>query len=339
MKQSTVKRTKKRVLSIDGGGVLGLLPSSILKRLEEKLIERDGENVRITDYFDLITGTSVGGLLSAALSVPDENGLPKYSADTIHQTMKDRVGNIFKKSVLKSFTSLGGIADEKYSAKGLESTLEFYYEKRNLNELLTPTVILSYEIERGVPLFFRSERAKTNAHYNFYLTDVVRAATAAPTYFESPLITSKGGSTLACVDGALFANSPALCGFAEMCEMNLGIGAEDIILCSIGTGDAKKVHSHKDVKDWGLLEWSRPAIQIMMRSMPSVAHYQLRSIYGADSVSDNYFRFDREIHEEDISFDIDDASEENIAALLNLGEQWADHFDEDLDRLVAEICE
>ncbi len=329
---------KKRVLSIDGGGVLGLLPAAILKRLEQKIIEQHGEDARITDYFDLITGTSVGGLLSAALSVPDENGSPMYSADTIFSTMVERVSDIFKKSALKTVTSLGGFVDEKYEAKGLESTLKFYYGETELEKLLTPTVILSYEIEKGVPLFFRSERAKTNPHYNFNLTEVVRAATAAPTYFESPVITSKAGTTLACVDGALFANSPALCGFAEICEMNPGIGAEDIILCSIGTGDAKKVHSHKNVKDWGLIEWSRPAIQIMMRSMPSLAHYQLRSIYNSERVSKNYFRFDREIHEEQISFDIDDASEDNIAALVKLGEQWADHFDGDLDLLVQELC-
>ncbi|KAM0014207.1 putative patatin-like phospholipase domain, Acyl transferase/acyl hydrolase/lysophospholipase [Helianthus debilis subsp. tardiflorus] len=71
------------VLSIDGGGVRGLIPITILEFLEEELQKLDGEDARIADYFDIIAGTSTGGLISAMLALPDENMRPLFTAKGI----------------------------------------------------------------------------------------------------------------------------------------------------------------------------------------------------------------------------------------------------------------
>jgi patatin-like phospholipase/acyl hydrolase len=68
-----------KVLSIDGGGVRGIIPSFVLANIENFL----PKNVHIRDSFDVIAGTSVGGLIALLLSVPDENGRPKYTAEFI----------------------------------------------------------------------------------------------------------------------------------------------------------------------------------------------------------------------------------------------------------------
>ncbi|KAI8549874.1 hypothetical protein RHMOL_Rhmol06G0058900 [Rhododendron molle] len=71
------------VLSIDGGGIRGLIPGTILGFLESELQELDGEQVRLADYFDVISGTNTGGLVTAMLTAPDENNRPLFAAKDI----------------------------------------------------------------------------------------------------------------------------------------------------------------------------------------------------------------------------------------------------------------
>ena len=72
------------VLSIDGGGVRGIIPGTILAFLEAKLQELDGPDVRIADYFDIVAGTSAGGLVTAMLTAPDKEGRPLFAAKDIN---------------------------------------------------------------------------------------------------------------------------------------------------------------------------------------------------------------------------------------------------------------
>ncbi|KAL4582369.1 hypothetical protein LXL04_006916 [Taraxacum kok-saghyz] len=73
------------VLSVDGGGVRGIIPATLLSFLESKLQDIDGREARIADYFDVIAGTSTGGLMTTMLAVPGEDNRPLYSADDIKQ--------------------------------------------------------------------------------------------------------------------------------------------------------------------------------------------------------------------------------------------------------------
>nr|GEZ90639.1 patatin-like protein 2 [Tanacetum cinerariifolium] len=68
------------ILSIDGGGVRGIIPSVILEFLETELQKLDGEDARLADYFDVIAGTSTGGLVTSMLTTPDEEGHPIFAA-------------------------------------------------------------------------------------------------------------------------------------------------------------------------------------------------------------------------------------------------------------------
>lgn len=83
------------VLSIDGGGIKGILPAVILERLESQLQELDGKEARIADYFDVIAGTSTGGLVTAMLTAPDENNRPLYAAKDIKPFYLDNCPMIF----------------------------------------------------------------------------------------------------------------------------------------------------------------------------------------------------------------------------------------------------
>ncbi|MCD9644779.1 hypothetical protein HAX54_033213 [Datura stramonium] len=83
------------VLSIDGGGVRGIIPGTILSCLGSKLQELDGPEARLADYFDMIAGTSTGGLIATMLTAPDQHGRPLYAAKDIIPFCFEQCPNIF----------------------------------------------------------------------------------------------------------------------------------------------------------------------------------------------------------------------------------------------------
>ncbi|VAI92890.1 unnamed protein product [Triticum turgidum subsp. durum] len=83
------------VLSIDGGGVRGIIPGTILAFLEQKLQEFDGPDARIADYFDVVAGTSTGGLVAAMLTAPNDQGRPLFAAKDVNKFYLEHCANIF----------------------------------------------------------------------------------------------------------------------------------------------------------------------------------------------------------------------------------------------------
>jgi uncharacterized protein len=111
----------KKILSIDGGGIRGLIPALVLAEIES----RTGKAV--AECFDLIAGTSTGGILAMGLARDDGNGKPRFSAGDLADIYQTRGKEIFSRSLWKGAASLGGLADETYSHKGLEKVLEAYF--------------------------------------------------------------------------------------------------------------------------------------------------------------------------------------------------------------------
>ncbi|NOZ38034.1 MAG: patatin, partial [Gammaproteobacteria bacterium] len=116
-----------RILSIDGGGIRGIIPGKVLIQLESEIRIQYGNDKNIADYFDLITGTSTGGILALGLCIADENNLPKYEAQDLLNIYVERGDDIFDISIWKSITSVAGLNDEKYDASELEDALNDYF--------------------------------------------------------------------------------------------------------------------------------------------------------------------------------------------------------------------
>jgi hypothetical protein len=138
----------KTVLSIDGGGIRGLIPALVLAEIET----RTGKSV--ADCFDLIAGTSTGGILALGFARGDGSGRPGYTAKDLAGIYQTRGKEIFSRSLWKGATSLGGLADELYSHKGLDAVLEEYFGNEPLGAALTHTLISSYDIQNRQPVFF-----------------------------------------------------------------------------------------------------------------------------------------------------------------------------------------
>ena len=176
-------RTKlTRILSIDGGGIRGIIPGQILIALEEKLQVMDNNpDARISEYFDLFAGTSTGGILTCIYLCPSEKNKKKarYTAREAVNLYMERGDEIFDISFFQKLKSVGGVADEKYDEKELEEALDDYIGDLQVKDLLKPSLISAYDIKNRKAHFFKSHRAKSDPGYNFPLREAARATSRA----------------------------------------------------------------------------------------------------------------------------------------------------------------
>jgi patatin-like phospholipase/acyl hydrolase len=300
-----------RVLAIDGGGIRGLIPALLLAELEE----RAGQPV--FELFDLMAGTSTGGILVCALAGPDP--LPAVEVAAIYEEEGPR---IFDRSVFQRVRSADGLLDEKYDAAALDRALERFLSDKRLSgarpELLVPT----YDTASPGPYFFKTSNAQADAAEDAPLSEVARATSSAPTYFE-PL--ELGPRVL--IDGGVFAVNPAMSAFAEAVRMRSG----EVTLLSLGTGERTRKRSFEEIKDWGLVEWARPILDVVFDGSSDAVDYQLRHALEAG----RYWRFQIELTR--ASDDLDDASAENLRRLREQAAELIAARSDELDAAVAAL--
>lgn len=286
------------ILSIDGGGIRGIIPAIFLAEIEKKTGQPACE------LFDLIAGTSTGGLLAATLTLPDHSGKSKYSAKQICDLYSKHGSSIFSRTLFRSVTSLGGLIRPAYSSRPLELILKQYLGDARLDETLTEVLITAYDMGSSTPWFFKTSFAKNNYKTpvdNPLLTQVVRATTAAPTYFP-PLIMEDH----CLIDGGVFASNPALCAYAQ--ARTMFPEEHDFLLLSLGTGLQVNKWSCANVNNWGIVGWAVPISDVVLNSSSASVNYQMMALISES----NYIRFQVKI---DDDAKIDDASKENIKSL------------------------
>lgn len=322
-----------RILSIDGGGIRGIIPAQVLVHLE-KILQNKKENpdLKLADCFDLIAGTSTGGIIACMMLLPDSNDQKKskYPASKLVEIYLDRGDEIFSIPILHRLRTIGGFSDEKYPNEELLETLDDYLGNTMLSQLLKPTIITAYDIRRRKAHFFRQHKARGNPERDFRVRDVAWATSAAPTYFEVSRVKSKAGTVYPLIDGGVFANNPALCAYAEArSSLPSNPKAKDIILLSLGTGKEKKSYSYNEAKDWGPLGWAKPVLGIMMSGVAETVNYQLDQIYDSVEASNQFLRIEPDLS--GASPDMDDASYENLDKLKKAGTKAADDHEQELE--------
>ena len=315
-----------RVLSIDGGGVRGIIPAVVLAEIEK----RTGRS--ISSLFDLISGTSTGGIIALGLTVPNEKDEPRYKAQDIVEFYESRLSKIFKRSLYRRLFYFIDFFRPKYSAKGFESNVESLVGKAKLSDALTEVLIPSYEIEKRETIFFKSRKVKNDTQNDYYMKDVARATSAAPTFFPAAKIYSTNSSSkLFCVDGSTFASDPAMCAYAEAKSMYPEM--ESVILVSLGTGSYSKPIAYKSAKKWGALAWTIPMINILFDGMPDTVEYQLKKILNVQMQHQQYF-FRLQVELDATNDAIDNASQKNLYSIKKL----ATDMILEKTTLIDEIC-
>jgi patatin-like phospholipase/acyl hydrolase len=290
----------KHVLSIDGGGIRGLIPAVVLAEIENRTGEPTG------NLFDMIVGTSTGGILGLGLTLPREDQSPgtspQYSANELAGLYRERGSDIFQRSIVRKVTSGFNITDEKYPVDGLEDVLMEYFGNVPLGDAITDVVVSSYDLQNRKPHFFKSWQEEDK---NVLMRDAARATSAAPSYFEPAQVTLQAGTRIL-VDGGIYINNPAVSAYAEA-RRQFG-EEENLRLVAIGTGTSKEPIAYEDAKDWGLAQWGVRIYNLTSDGVSTAADYQLDYILG-----DRFARFQVPLREAREA--MDDASAENLKAL------------------------
>jgi patatin-like phospholipase/acyl hydrolase len=322
-----------KVLSIDGGGIRGIIPAVILTEIEE----RTGK--AISDLFHLIAGTSTGGILALGLTKPKEDKpeskpkakdkkeadpkpaekleetspkvkeeekkrVPEFKAEEMVSLYEQEGTTIFPRSFFKP-----GWFGAKYPSTGIEKVLKKRFGEARLKEALTDVLITAYDIERRSPLFFKSRKAKANSKKDdFSMLHVARATSAAPTYFQPLKLETKNvGKYATLIDGGVFANNPALCGYVE--AKNIYGEKADVLVLSLGTGELNRRLAYETVKDWGKAQWARPILDVVFDGVSIVTDELMGRLLPAPS----YYRFQASLDKG--NDELDDADKVNIRKL------------------------
>ncbi|MDI9336439.1 MAG: patatin-like phospholipase family protein [Gammaproteobacteria bacterium] len=282
-----------KILCIDGGGVRGLIPALVLAEIES-LTDQP-----IADSFDLIVGTSTGGILALGLTSDDGYGCPLYSAQDIVDFYRSYSPDIFQNTLFSRISSVNGLFDNNYEADGLESVLADFFGDAVLGNSLTYTMVTSYDIQNREVVLLQS----WDENYSeLEVLTVARATSAAPSYFE-PVVVSIENKRRVLIDGGIFANNPALTALTE--AMKLFPDESDFFVVSLGTGYIEESYSYEDSQGWGRVEWVSPLFECIFDSISESINHQVSQFIG-----DNFVRLDTFLFYS--SVDLDDASEENL---------------------------
>src|SRR4051812_35242238 len=164
------------ILSIDGGGIRGIIPAMMLARIEERT------GMPTHQLFDLVAGTSTGGIIALGLTKANEAGGNQFAASDLIELFERDGPTIFPHGLFSRLRGLDGWTDERYDAIGIEQVLKRLAGDARLKDALTKVLVTSYDIERRDAIFFKSWRAKDDPAFDFAIRDVARATSAAPTY-------------------------------------------------------------------------------------------------------------------------------------------------------------
>ncbi|CAA6659295.1 unnamed protein product [Spirodela intermedia] len=297
------------ILSIDGGGIRGIIPATILDFFEKELQALDGDDARLVDYFDVIAGTSTGGLVAAMLTAPNEKGRPLYAASDITPFYLEHCPKIFPQVSAGPFTGIvktvKQLSGPKYDGKYLHKIIQEKLGTTKVHETLTSVVIPTFDIKYLQPIIFSSFE-----HIS------------CPTYLPAHQFTANG-KEYNLIDGGVAANNPAL---LAMREITKELSREDsafpvrpldyrkYLVISLGTGTQKQEEKYtaEKAKSWGALGWiingdSNPLIDVFSQAIVDMVDIHISVVFQALKSEDNYLRI-----------------QENLDNLIDIGKKLLD---------------
>jgi patatin-like phospholipase/acyl hydrolase len=253
------------------------------------------------ELFDLMVGTSTGGILALGLAHPGPGKPAQFSARRVVRLYEEHGGKIFEHSLWRKVRTVGGFLEEAYSHEVLEAILGQYFADTTLAECELPTMVTSYDIHNRRTVFLKSWHTD---HGKILCSDAARATSAAPTYFEpKPLET--GDESRVLIDGGIFMNSPSVSAYAEARKL---FPDEPITLLSLGTGELTRPIPYEEARTWGSALWVMSLLDCMFDGVSKAADHQMRLFLG-----ERYQRLQTTL--DYASDDMDDASKGNIRNL------------------------
>jgi len=363
---------KVRILSLDGGGIRGVIPAGVLIYVEKKLQELSGnENARLADYFDMIAGTSTGAILGCFYCIPHPNkGEPNQpnvrdTAETALDFYMKHGYGIFNGSRYPSWFGLRQLWNgTTFDVTYLENLFKQEFGDLKLHELIKPCVVTTYAMNWQSSYFFYSREDKP--YREFFVRDVVRSTSAAPTFFAPAKIKNQAYAEaqaavergelreeeviedMVNIDGGVFANNPAMCAYAEARQGTFnGVerpSSKDMIMLSIGTGGGQLTFPNlENSATWGVLNWATTLPDLMIDGSADTVSFQIEQIFGTSTEGhQNYLRLDVPASYREspgYASDMTDASEENLQALKGAAEATVEANKAELDALIQKLID
>ena len=341
-----------RILAIDGGGIRGIIPARVLVELE-RLTE-----LPVAETFDIIAGTSTGGMVALGLTKPADDGTPALSAQDVLDIYVRFGATIFPRAHLRTVRSLpdaraattslaqrlGAVAhphrygNARYSPAGLESVLHRVLGSTCLADALTDVIVPTYDWKAGRSLVFRSRDAREAAGPNPPMAVLARATTAAPTYFP-PVHHVLDGREVILIDGGFIANNPASIAYYEaLCLERLFDEDAAFFVFSLGTGRPPEIELTYDEiwsRDW--LELGMGLLGVAFDGTSEVVDELLGHIIGRRYRKGRYWRLQTDLN--GVSLDLDDASDANVGALVQLADRLVLERSDELAQIASQLVE
>ncbi len=282
----------KRILSIDGGGIKGVAPAAFLASLEQLF------DINVGDYFDLVVGTSTGGIIALGLGA----GL---SAKQILDFYCEKGPTIFKGNRL--LRAIRWLPMAKYSQHQLKIALEAAFGDITLGQSRVRLVVPAANLETGTVHIFKTQHhPRLQTDYHERMVDVALATAAAPSYFP----TQRLSSGIPLIDGGVWANNPVGFAVVEAISM-LGWPRDELKVMSLGCTTAPLSTITAIIRPTGAWYWARKITDVFMSTQSSASLGIAQHLAGHDSI----LRISPEVSFS--RFALDDARD--IKALAELG--------------------
>lgn len=309
-------RVERHLLALTGGGYRGLFSATVLRKLEHTSVER------LANRFDMIAGTSIGGILAIGLACG-------VSADDLAELIREHGASIFNPRLF----SLSGLTGCRYGAAGLETAIIKVLGKQTAKssfvDIPVPLIVCAVDEMTSQPRLFRTAQAGGGGADKVSVLDVAMATSAAPTYFPPHTINGRKH-----VDGGLVANAPDALLLAEAMRA-FGCSIEECHLLSIGTASSPRVGAATTAP--GKLGWvaRHSLVDLIMTAQEGLAMEQVDAMRPG-----TFLRIDQR---PSTPIALDDVSESITQQLISLGEAAAEatiaNRNADLRRFMAHTRE
>lgn len=291
-----------RILSIDGGGIRGVIAGTMLAVLEQQLQQP------LHQYFDLIAGNSTGSLLAAGIAC-------RRTGQELVDLYRRRGRTIFppqnrwfsdKRVNVPPLTS-----SPKYSDEGLIKVVRQEIGEKKLSEFQDPKLLIpAYDTISRTPLIFRSWREE---FATVPLWEACVCSSVAPATFPAYAL-KVNGRTFSAIDGGVAANNPV--GLAIADALSLGQALDNITILSLGNGENTREIPLKSAQTWGSYDWAFPIIDVLLDGSSDTQSYITQQIIGESRYLRLQFKLNRELTGKKLNDDPDDASPENLDNLI-----------------------
>ncbi|KAL9303584.1 hypothetical protein ACSQ67_020847 [Phaseolus vulgaris] len=291
------------ILTIDSGGIKGIIPAKVLDHLDKALKAKD-PNADIAHYFDVIGGTSTGGFITAMLATPSPHN-PNRGA--------------FTPAEIVEFYKQNGPQLVNPSGEPLHNITRELLRDTRLSETLTNVVIPAVDLKTQKPVIFSNYKLKNVPYFNALMSDICISTSALPValpvyYFEND------GVEFNMIDGGLAAGDPtqaAVSGVLQHYEY------PKILVLSLGTGITKfvDIYDAQIASNWTDSDWlSKENAELVPYASAAITEYNLASLFSDFQPNSSYLR----IQEYNLNPDFSDPSnvtQENMDGLEDTGKQ------------------